>query len=225
MLPFEGQLQEWQSAAAAFHQPQNPVVMALIGLGLAAGVFLAWHNRRHVGLAVGLLVAWPLFTFVEGMREVGFLLSGHLGELTFAGIFLWRARTGEAVTHEAERPLYACLGWFLLVRNIVLTAGLTFTESARSLYMTTGSFGLTNDYIRVARDWLHMPLQAVTGFMLLIALAVFPLVLAFTWCPEERAKDRASAPKPPAWEPPPEPVPPMAAPPTRRVIPRSRVRS
>lgn len=141
--------------AAAFHQPQNPLIVALIGLGLVAGVVIARQQGRHGALTLGLLAAWPLLTFIEGLREVGFLLSGHLGELVFAGIFLWRARTGEAVEREAERPLYACVGWFLLVRNIVLTAGLTFTESARSLYMTNGSFGLTNDYDRSSPYQIH----------------------------------------------------------------------
>lgn len=210
--------------AAAFHQPQNPVVVALIGLGLVTGIVIARQQQRFGALAIGLLVLWPLLTFFEGIREVGFLLSGHLGELVFAGVFLWRARTGEAIEHEAERPLYACVGWFLLVRNIVLTAGLTFTESARALYMTNGSFGLTNDYVRVAQHWLHVPLQAVSGFMLLVALGTFPLVLALTGSPAEDEKGRPSVLKPEAsplaYSPPPE----APSPPPRRVLPRSRVR-
>ena len=210
--------------AAAFHQPQNAVVLALLGLGLGAGVLIAWQNRRHLGLAIALLLLWPLVTFVDGLREVGFLLSGHLGELVFAGVFLWRARTGSAIEHEAERPLYACVGWFLLARNIVLTGALTFTESARSLYMTNGSFGLTNDYVRVAGNWLHVPLQAVTGFMLLIALGVFPLVLALTWSPDgEEARESFGPRMEPAAS---FPESPPAARPVvqKRVLPRSRVR-
>ncbi len=211
--------------AAAFHQPQNPVIMALIGLGLVAGVVIARQQGRFGALAIGLLVLWPLLTFFEGIREVGFLLSGHLGELVFAGIFLWRARTGEAIEHEAERPLYACVGWFLLVRNVVLTAGLTFTESARALYMTNGSFGLTNDYVRVAQGWLHLPLEAVSGFMLLVSLGTFPLVLALTWSSDEEGEIRTSGleteARPMAYSQPPA----EATPPPKRVIPRSRVRS
>lgn len=171
--------------AGAFHKPQSAAVLFLIGVMLVLGVVLAKRSGRFLGLAVGLLVAWPLFAFVEPVREVGFLLSGHLGELVFAGIFLYRARTGEAIERLAERPLYACLGWFLVGRNVVLSFGLSFSEAARYAYAHNGSFGMENDYIRAARDWLHVPLAAVGAFMLLVSLAVFPVVLAVTWSPRE----------------------------------------
>ncbi|MFV1960013.1 MAG: hypothetical protein ACC662_11450 [Planctomycetota bacterium] len=222
--------------AAAFHQAQSGFVLAMVGLALLLGTVLAWRHDRWKLPMVALLVAWPLLAFVRGPREVGFLLSGHLAEMMFAGIFLWRARTGKAIEHEAERPLYACLGWFLLARNLVLTLGLTFTASARDWYLQSGSFGLTNDYLRVATEWLHLPLEAVGAFMTLGALAVFPVVLALTWTPP--------APPAPRWRPPSIPHPtattgPRAAPalanglpalanraPSRavmpRVIPRSR---
>jgi hypothetical protein len=166
--------------AAAFHRPPSVAILALVGLGLLAGVVLAFASGRLRALAVLLIAAWPLFAFVGVAREVGFLLSGHLGELVFAGIFLWRAGTGEAVEREAERPLYACLGWFLVARNVALTAGLAFQASARAAYLGNGSFGLLNDYARVASDVLHVPLASVGVFMLLVSLATVPVVFVLT---------------------------------------------
>jgi hypothetical protein len=166
--------------AAAFHQDPHATVRLAVAAGL---VFAAWGSLatgRWRGLAFGLLFAWPFLAFARPLREIGFLLSGHLGELVFAGVFLWRARTGGHVEREAERPLYACVGWFLIGRNAVLSFGLAFVPAARAAYHGNGSFGLANDYVRVAAEWLHVPLAAVGGFMLLVSLAVFPLVLAAT---------------------------------------------
>jgi len=223
--------------AAAFHKPQSAAILVGIGLLLAIGVWQAWRARRWRGLATGALVAWPVFAFFETPRELGFLLSGHLGELTFAGVFLWRARTGQAIEREAERPLYASLGWFLVARNVVLCFGLVFLESARAWYLSSGSFGLTNDYVRVAQQVLHVPLEAVAVFMLLVSLSVVPLVLASTWKPREirlppppPPKPRGEVgPRPPREEVPLEAPPegsdapaPTAGPPRPRTIPRLR---
>ncbi len=206
--------------AAAFHRPQSVTILVLVAAILVTGVVLAWRTKRFFGLAIGLLAAWPLFAFLPTARQLGFLLSGHLGELVFAGVFLARARTGDAVEHESERPLYACLGWFLVARNVALAGGLAFTSSARAWYMQSGSFGLTNDYARVAHDVLGVPLESVAGFMLLVSLSVFPLVLALTWDPPGRVLLRTASAVPPA--PPRElpDVPPAAAPaaPPRRVL-------
>jgi len=218
------------------------MIVLLMGGLLVAFAVWAWREGRLRGLATGLLVVWPLFTFVPGLRELGFLLSGHLGELTFAAVFLVRARTGIATENEAERPLYACLGWFLVARNVALTAGLVFSAHARARYMGNGSFGLRNDYTRVAQDVLHVSLPAVAGAMLFVCLAVVPLVLWLTRHaqpvdvaprpsarPSSRLKWEAAAPRAAeARDPAPEqldrPPPTPAAPVTRRTIPISKVR-
>lgn len=182
--------------AAAIHKPQSTGVLVVVGLLLAIGAWQAWRAKRFRGLAIGALVAWPILAFLDTPRDLGFLLSGHLGELTFAGIFLWRARTGRAIERESERPVYAALGWFLVARNVVLTFGLVFSESARAWYHSSGSFGLTNDYVRVAQQVLHVPLETVAVFMLLVSLGVVPLVLAMTWAPREIRLPPPPPPKP-----------------------------
>ena len=66
------------------------------------------------------------------------------------------------------------LGWFLLGKNVVLTGGLVFSEAARARYAANGSFGLTNDYLRLSHELLGWPLEAVGLLMSLAALAVLP---------------------------------------------------
>ena len=51
---------------------------------------------------------------------------------------------------------------------------LALSEWAREWYAENGSFGLTNDMIRVAEDVLNWRLQSVAFLMLLVSLAVLP---------------------------------------------------
>jgi hypothetical protein len=166
--------------AGAFHKPQSALMLFVVAVLLLAFAAWAWREGRWRRLATGLILVWPLLAFVDGLRDLGFLLSGHLGELTFAGIFLVRARTGSSTELEAERPLYACLGWFLVARNVALTGGLVLSAAARSAYLGNGSFGMLNDYARIAFHVLHVPLQAVAFGMLLVSLLVVPVVLWLT---------------------------------------------
>ncbi len=66
------------------------------------------------------------------------------------------------------------LGWYLLGTNVHLCCGLMFSSSSREWYAENGSFGLTNDMIRVAEDVLNWRLQSVAFLMLLVSLAVLP---------------------------------------------------
>jgi hypothetical protein len=141
--------------AAAVHQDQTMILAYAIWGGLA---WLAWQRKRWWFV---LPVVYPVFAFT-GMREVMFLLGGGLGELAFAGIFLWRAVAG-----DKERVASGALGSFLILRNVMLSGGLLFSDASRAAYRGNGSFGLTNDYLRLGVD------VELVGFgMLLLALAV-----------------------------------------------------
>ena len=165
-----------QGHAAAFHQPQRTVLALLVGALLAWGVVCAWRARRFRAVAVGGLVLWGLVAFSTGFREVVFLLGGHLGEIGFAWFFLRRARTGEGVERSLERPLYAGLGWYFVASNALLGGGLAVSNAARAAYASNGSFGMENDYVRVARE-LGVSIGVVGIGMALVALAAVPLAL------------------------------------------------
>ncbi|MHC4934241.1 MAG: hypothetical protein ACYTGV_18880, partial [Planctomycetota bacterium] len=145
------------------------VIWALIG-------YLAWRWREtkplHFGF-IGLAAFYPLFAFT-GLKEFFFLLGGHLGELTFAAVFFWRAMVGGFTKSSAERVAYATLGWFLVAGNVWLSGGLLFSEEVRAWYRVSGSFGLTNDYIRLARDVMGVGLGAVAFLMLLVSFLPLP---------------------------------------------------
>jgi hypothetical protein len=156
--------------AASVHQPQKTFLVLLIWAGLA---WIAWRARNRIALLVPaavLVVLYPLLAWTES-REVLHLLGGHLGECAFAAVFLWRALDGGFSDSKIERVLYAGLASFLLGHNVTLCFGLMTSAIAVDQYRNNGSFGLTNDYLRLAEDILHCPLSTVAAIMLVVALA------------------------------------------------------
>jgi len=164
--------------AAAFHRPQVLALVGVIAFGLGWG---AWHiePRRVRVVALILVVGTYLAVALTSIREVLFLLGGHSGELVIATVFLWRTMTGGFTAHLAERVLYGTLGGYLLGSNLILTAQLMLSESARRAYASSGSFGLTNDYVRLADHVFGIPLPLVGAIMTCAGLAVIPLAFFF----------------------------------------------
>ena len=80
--------------------------------------------------------------------------------------------SGVSRTSNAERAAYAMLGWTLCGDNIVLSFGLAFNPVTRAEYAANGSFGLTNDYLRLANEHLGISLGSVGFLMGAVALAV-----------------------------------------------------
>jgi hypothetical protein len=158
--------------AAAVHGEQSTI----FALGVLVGIaYCAWRKRSIPLGAVALL--YPLVAFT-GLRDAFFLLAGHLGEIAFGGIFLWRALVGGFTHSRPERVTYATCAWYLIASNVWLAGGLMFSESVRQWYGRSGSFGLVNDYLRLAKSW-HMGVGAVAFFMLLVAIASVPVAWRF----------------------------------------------
>ncbi len=162
--------------AAAMHGEQLAPLVAMIGAGLAWGASRLFIGRARIVAAALVLVLYPALALTSA-REVLHLLAGHSAELAFAVLALWKTLDGGFTRSGAERALYSTVGWFLLGKNAVLCWGLMRSESARVDYMTSGSFGFTNDYLRVAEDVLYWRLESVALLMLIAALAVLPLAI------------------------------------------------
>jgi hypothetical protein len=164
--------------AAAIHGPQQILVAGAVWVALAA---LAWKVRSRGGWFVGAVAAaavHPVLVLVEGAREAAFLLAGHLGELAFATVFLWRAGTGGFTSSRVERGLYAVLGLYLVGRNAWLAGGLVWSDDTRAAYATNGSFGMENDYTRLAREVLGGSTEAVALAMLAVTVATLGIAWA-----------------------------------------------
>lgn len=161
--------------AAAFHQAQVLPLAILIWAALAGATY-AMRTHRRARILLGLAVlTYPMLAFFATPRELMHLLGGHLGELAFATVCFWRTLSGGFSKSRAERLLYAVLAWHLLVQNAWMCWHLMTDAASRSAYRSNGSFGLTNDYIRVAEDVLAWSLPSVAALMLVVSLCVLPV--------------------------------------------------
>ncbi len=158
--------------AAAAHGPQSTIFAGAVLIGLG---YFAWR-RRSIPLGA-LAIVYPLLAFT-GVRDWIFLLAGHLSEIAIGGVFFWRALVGGFTNTRAERAAYGACAWYLVGNNIWLAGGLIFSDSVRHWYRGSGSFGLTNDYLRLANS-LHVGVGVVAFFMLLVALAALPVAWRF----------------------------------------------
>lgn len=170
--------------AMARSYEQTVWLACLIWLALAA---LAWYCRAAKGwLTVFVLatLAYPLLAFT-GAREVLHLLGGHVTTLVFAAIFFWRGMAG-GIYQESERPVYTMVAWNLWTREIILCGSLVHSAESREWYLNNGSFGLENDYSRLA-GMFQWQLQSVAALMLVVSILV-PLVgILWWWLQQEQS--------------------------------------
>jgi hypothetical protein len=161
--------------AAAIHQEQSTALVVLILAGLLYLLHaFRGHPRGRLLLGAAVLL-YPLLAFTEA-HEVIHLLGGHGSELVFGGIFFYRGLSGGFTDSTPERITYATCAWYLLARNIELTFGLMTSVADRAAYATSGSFGLTNDFIRAGRE-LGWTLPGVARLMFALAIVVLPIAI------------------------------------------------
>jgi len=156
--------------AASVHSEPIAFLAVCVWAGLLGA---AWHflESRARWIALGIVgVLYPALAFTNA-KECLHLLAGHGGELAFASLCLWKALDGGFTESRLERGLYGTVGWYLLGSNVKLDLALMFSPTGRAGYAENGSFGLTNDMIRVAEDVLGWKLQSVAFLMLLAAVA------------------------------------------------------
>lgn len=163
--------------AATVTAEQNRVAAYGMWIALAAVSTWLWRTdrKRTAVVVAAAVIAYPMIALDPVRRPLAHLLGGHLGELAFATLALHRALTGRATAHLPERIAYAMVGWYLWGHNLGLTHGIATDAAARDHYEGNGSFGLTNDYLRVADEILDWPITKVAWFATIAALPV-PLI-------------------------------------------------
>lgn len=176
--------------AAAVHAQQQVVLVLLVWAGLASAAW-KWLDgaAKWIGLALA-CVAYPLLAFTDA-KDLFHLLAGHGAELVFATLCLWKALDGGFTSSRLERALYGTVGWYLVGKNVSLCFGLMTSAGARATYHENGSFGFTNDFLRVAQEVLGCSLQTVGAFMLLASFAVVPVAILVWRLIDTRHADEA----------------------------------
>jgi hypothetical protein len=176
--------------AAAVHAPQQVLLALVVCAALAASAW-RWLDgiAKWIGLALALIV-YPLVAFT-GAKDLFHLLAGHGGELVFATLCLWKTLDGGFTSSKLERALYGTVGWYLVGKNVCLCFGLMTSAGARAIYHENGSFGFTNDFLRVAQEVLGCSLQTVGAFMLLASVSVVPVAIVLWRFVNTRHSDQA----------------------------------
>lgn len=156
---------------------QSPILAGIVWLLLVLGAvwFGIFKHRPLLITMVILAVLYPFLAFTD-RKEWLLTLAGHGGEMVIATIFLWRSLVPTFKVQEEERMLYAALGWYLWFQNLIMNWNLIYSQESRDWYAENGSFGVENDFIRIA-DTFGWSLPFLSGVMLLLFLAVPPLGL------------------------------------------------
>jgi hypothetical protein len=146
--------------------------LLIVGL-LGAGI---WRSRGHRPRMIffGVLLALYVPLALKADWEI-VLYMGHGTTLIVAGVFLYRALDGWACIYPIERPLYAFLGFFMVLHEMALAHGLMTNPAARMLYRE-GKGGIAHDFVRISGS-LRTSLESVARFHLfwcvLVVVAAF----------------------------------------------------
>ena len=154
------------------HEGRSTGLIILIYLGFA-GLGYWLRSERGYLIALGAwVVAYTLAAFTP-VHEALEIAMGHGSELIFAGVFLYRALTGQACHVAGERPLYAFCGFFILLSDAAFAISLLTSRANVADYEDAKGGGHWMDFSRLAEDYLHVSLQAVV-FLFLVAVVLVP---------------------------------------------------
>ncbi len=110
--------------------------------GLLVLVYGVWGSllylyRRHLPGIAALCVLIGLYTVVAftHLHEELIIAMGHVTELALASVFLYRALGGSALKLPAERPLYAFLALFIVLRDAYFAFRLMTSPLERDIYV------------------------------------------------------------------------------------------
>lgn len=146
----------------------NGIVYFLFGL-------TAWFVRSQRILLAGVAVIVAVYTWLAltSWHEALIIGIGHGMELVFGGIFLYRAFGNRTIMIRAERPIYAFLGFFLLIYNGWLAWRLMTEAAFRRAYSSAKGELLAMDYSRLASDYWHVSLKTVALIFFILTVATF----------------------------------------------------
>lgn len=164
---------------------QSHLIVGLVLACLAALGFAFRGNRLTLSLLAALAALYAGLAFTSA-HEAAIVAFGHGAELVFAFVFLQRAFTGNACALPAERPLYAWLGFHVVLHNLVFAFGLATSALAREQYADAKGGGHWMDFSRLAREHLGTSLETVAVVFLVLSIATPLLAFAWSWLGPQR---------------------------------------
>jgi hypothetical protein len=147
------------------HFDRNTGMLLLVYVGLASLVYLYRKNTSTVIFLVVVIFFHALFSYTD-INSVIILFMGHGTELIIGGWFIYRSLSGRSIIHPWERPLYAVIGFFVVFYDIAFGFNLIRDAGFREEYLEGKGGVCDNDFIRIARDHLHVKMNSVVYFFL-----------------------------------------------------------
>jgi len=163
------------------HIDRSSLLIAAIYVMLG---LLIYSYRKNTATVVFLLLVGALhavLNFTKG-HSVVILFMGHGTELAIAGLFIYRALSGRAILHSAERPLYALLGFFVVFFDLAFAFKLLSSHAQRIEYSQAKGGDIEMDFVQIAADYIHVGLKPiVTFFFICCVLTPILAYLAFRY--------------------------------------------
>jgi len=153
----------------AIHGDRSTGVVVLLCL-IAILALYAVRSRPALLLSGGLTLAAFTIVGVTPWHQCVIAGAGHWAELAFAGIFFYRALANSAIVHQIERPLYACLGAFIVFYNVRFSYRLLTNPYYRQLYDEGKATVHRMDLSRIAEEFLHTDIRTVAAMHLAMCL-------------------------------------------------------
>jgi hypothetical protein len=158
-----------------------PIVI-LAGCALAYITWLNRENRKWLAVMIVISLVWLLFVTREWRRELIIAAAGHLGELTLAGVLLYKSITGEGWRNpDLERPAAAFAAFFVQIHSTHFFWKLLHDPAFLDWYREGKGGALMNDLEVIALDlqiWLNVGpgIEGVAKWML--AFSIVPTIVA-----------------------------------------------
>jgi hypothetical protein len=152
---------------------RQPILILLIYAALAGLAFRA-RDERPVLFTILVVVAVYSCAVFSPLRDLLITAMGHGAELLFAAVFLYRALSGSQILRSQERPLYAFLGFYIVLAQARFAYRLIASREYREDYGLAKGGGHWMDFSRIANEHLHVRLEVVAGLFLIVC-ALTPL--------------------------------------------------
>ena len=164
----------------------------IVWLVLGTLAFLGWvfrGNRLTVSAVAVVTVIYAALAFTPA-HHAFIVAFGHGAELVFAFVFLQRAFTGNACQLPAERPLYAWLGFHVVLHDVFFAWGLATSALSRQQYADAKGGGHWMDFSRLANEHMGVSLETIAVGFLALCLLTPVLAFAWSWVGPQRAELR-----------------------------------
>jgi hypothetical protein len=168
------------------HQEKALLLVAAV---YALFAVLAWvfrGNRVSLSIVVGLVVVYTGLAFTGG-SDVVMIAMGHGAELVFAALFIHRSLSGKACHHNAERVLYAWIGFHIIIHDLRFAHGLITNAFQRELYGDAKGGGHWMDFSRLANEFFAVSLETVAAVFFVLCLLAPLAALTMSWLRPELA--------------------------------------